>query len=346
MMAGRVVTMVAAITLAVCSHAQVSGPQPLGPLSAPANKQQSVAIVPISEQQRGNVQGAGQVPQPMPSPVVEFDLVNEVRDRISPFSADEVRRLRRELEERERAWFESISKRPPPKAVVSEHRLDLSPGATPPIVRVVLGAGALVSFHDVNSKPWPIKEAENFNSVGVRVSQLSSHVLSVSLKTPAAAGGVGVVLDGLASPITFSVVPGQTETDHRIEMLVPRVLGAGDGGGAASGITSMSVPQLNTNDLSAFLQRIPPAGARSLKVEGPAPADFMAWQYTKDRMVVRTALAVVSPAPYRRHSSSDGTSVYELPLSPVISVSGAGRGFTSVVIGGIQVGSIKGGKNE
>ena len=68
----------------------------------------------------GQGSGPSGQPQPMPSPVVEFDLVQEVQDRISPFSPAEVRRLRSELEERERAWYENLAKKPQPKAVVSE----------------------------------------------------------------------------------------------------------------------------------------------------------------------------------------------------------------------------------
>lgn len=289
-------------------------------------------VVPRGEQ--GRAPGQGGQPQQMPSPVVEFDLVQEVQDRVSPFTPSEVRRLRSELDERERAWYENLGKKAQPKAVVSEYRLDLSPGATPPVVRVALGQGALVTFLSADAKPWAIKEADNFNSKGIRVSQLSSHVLSVSLLTPYATGSVGVILDGLASGLTFTVVPAQAETDHRVEMIIPRVLAAAEGGGAGGG-GSLAMPGLNTAELSRYLLKIPPETAKELKVEG-AP-DLAAWQSAKDRMIVRTALSVVSPAAYRRHSSADGTHVYELPVTPVLTVQGPRATYQTVVIRGIQV---------
>lgn len=285
------------------------------------------------QQPQRSGQGGGQ-PQPMPSPVVEFDLVQESVDRVSPYSPAEVRRLRSELEERERAWYENLSKKPQPKAVVSEYRLDLSPGATPPVVRVTLGHGALVTFLSADAKPWPIKDADNFNVKGMRVEQLSSHVLSVSLLSPYATGSVGVILDGLASGLTFTVVPAQTETDHRVEMIVPRMLQAGSGDGKP-GEPYLPMPGFNTAELAKYLLKIPPQSARELRVENQP--DVTAWQASKDRMIVRTALSVVSPAAFRRHSSADGTRVYELPLTPVITVQGPRATYQTVVINGIQV---------
>jgi len=329
--------MVALATAAVSAIAQAPAGQPSS-LSPPSGvARQGTA----ARSDRPYVVGAGaqgtpgSQPQQMPSPVVEFDLVQEVQDRVSPFSPSEVRRLRSELEERERAWYENLSKKPQPKAVVSEFRLDLSPGATPPIVRVTLGQGALVTFLSADAKPWPIKEADNFNAKGIRVTQLSAHVLSVSLISPYATGSVGVILDGLASGLTFTVVPAQAETDHRAEMIVPRVLALGETTAGDGGVASLSVPNFNTAELSKYLLKIPPETAKELKVEGSP--DVTAWQSAKDRMIVRTALSIVSPAAYRRHSSADGTHVYELPITPVLTVQGPRAIYQTVVVRGIQV---------
>lgn len=303
---------------------------------AQAQPQSAAAKVPNAG---GTVQAPSnaQKPTQMPSPVVDFDIVNEVKDRTAPMTVEEIRRLRMDLAERERAWNENVSKTPPPKPVVSEYRLDLSPGATPPVVRVSMGQGALVTFIGADGKPWPLKEVDNFNSTGIRVSQLSGHVLSVSLKGPYATGSVGVILEDLASGITFGVVPAQHETDHRVELIVPRMY-AQTGGSGPAGATagSFGTPSLNTQDLSAYLLKIPPATARALKVEG-GDGDMTAWQSSKDRIVVRTARAVVSPAAFRRHSSADGTHVYELPATPVLTIQGARASYETVVIGGIQV---------
>lgn len=290
---------------------------------------------------------SGQAPQRMPSPVLDFDIVNEIKDRTAPMSVDEIRRLRIELSERERAWHENVSKLPPPKPVVSEYRLDLSPGATPPVVRVSMGQGALVTFIGADGKPWPLKDVDNFNSTGIRVSQLSGHVLSVSLKAPYATGSVGVILEELATGVTFGVVPAQHETDHRVEMIVPKLFG-GEGGSGASSAGSFSVPSLNTQDLSKYLLKIPPSTARELKVEG-GDGLVVAWQSAKDRIVVRTGRSVVSPAAYRRHSSADGTHVYEFPVTPVLTIQGPRASYETLVISGIQVygaSQPKGGANE
>ena len=321
---------------AVQAFAQATSGVPQAALALPAGpgvQSRQGPAVHVRDEAPG-VRTSGQ-PQPMPSPVVQFDLTQESLDRVSPYSPDEVRRLRSELDERERAWYENLGKKPQPRAVVSEYRLDLSPGASPPVVRVTLGQGALVTFLSADAKPWPIKNSENFNSKGIHVTQLAAHVLSVSLLSPYATGSVGVMLDGLASGITFTVVPAQKETDHRVEMVVPKVFGAGTETDK-DGVESFSpMPGFNTQELSQYLYKIPPATAKALKVEGAA--DVTAWQVGKDRMIVRTALTVVSPASFRRHSSADGTHVYELPLTSVITVQGPRATYQPLVISGIQI---------
>ena len=114
-----------------------------------------------------------------------------------------------------------------------------------------------------------------------------------------------------------------------------RILSASQDGTGSQVGASMSVPSFNTAELSQYLLKIPPESAKELKVEGAS--DVSAWQSSKNRMVVRTALTIVSPAAYRRHSSADGTHVYELPLTPVLSVQGPRATYQTVVVKGIQV---------
>ena len=320
--------------------ATIGGPLVSAQQAAPATRSTSAPAAVIPGLPAPAVQPAA--PMPMPdgagakAPTLSVDLVTDLLDRTSPLTVDEIKRLRSAIAERERAWNENIDSRPPPRARVVEHRQDLSPGITPPIVRVAIGQGALVTFVGADGQPWRVTAAENFNPVGIKVSGLAPHVLSVSLRGPSASGSVGVMLDGVPTGVTFNVVPAQTETDHRVEMVVPLSRQAA----TTNGGEALSIPSLNTAELSAFLQRVPPTQARELAAQG-ASVPVLAWQMGQDRLIVRTTSLVVSPGIYRRHSSSDGTHVFELPLTPVVMLAGPKGGYENVTLSGMNYPSRK-----
>lgn len=62
----------------------------------------------------------------------------------------------------------------------------------------------------------------------------------------------------------------------------------------------------------------------------------MAWQTSGTTMVVRTSALVLSPAWKRRQGSSDGVFVYEIPLTPVVSISEGGE-VRQVAFGNMSV---------
>lgn len=249
-------------------------------------------------------------PAPMPSPKV--DLVNEAIDRTAPLTPEDIMRLRRELEQRAAALNQNASGKPPPRPLHAIYHLDLSPNrdVSPPVVRVSLGQGAVVSFLDSTGKPWPFKLADNYGEErGIGMSRFSDHQISVWQKFPGAMGSVSVALDGIPTAVTFTVVAEQNETDHHVQMIVPRF----KDGPPANVISQGSIPAVGTADLYDYLLRTPPKGARKLTVSGASGAT--AWQTSTSKMVVRTEALLTSAI---RYFSLDGVGVYEVPLSPLV----------------------------
>lgn len=255
-------------------------------------------------------------PEPMPAPMPQRDLVQAALDRQAPLTADEVRQLLQELGKRNRAGLENHTGKPPAKPVTSVETLDLSPGATPPVVRVAPGQGAVLSFADAAGRPWPIADDLNFNSAAYEVKLIAPHLYTVALKQPAGAS-LSIVLKDLPRPVVVTVIPAGDEVDYLKEFTVPRFLGnkppttvavAANGGALA----------YNAAELLDYLYRTPPKQARQLAVVGMP--GVMAWQNSTTTMVVRTAGLLVIPAWKRRHASTDGMAVYEVPLSPVVTV--------------------------
>jgi intracellular multiplication protein IcmK len=273
------------------------------------------------------------LPQPrpgaMPSPVPARSRVQEALDQVAPLNPDEIVELRKKILERQRAASENVTGRNPARPVTSSETLDLSPGASPPVIRVARGEGAVISFVDAAGRPWEIQDDLNFNARAFAVKLLGPHLYSVSLKAPEPSHLV-VVLKGLARPISVTAVPAVEEADYIKEFVVPRFV---DGLAPATVASAANEGALafNAPELLNYLYRTPPASARALKVQGLP--DVLAWQISPSRMVVRTSGQVVIPAFFRRHGSSDGAAVFEVPLSPVVSVTQGGALHRVQIVG-------------
>lgn len=265
---------------------------------------------------RQRMPGAQPQGAPMPSPLPARNLVQDSLDQSVPMDSDEIRRFLTELLKRNQAATENYTGRSPAKPVTSVESLDLSPGATPPVVRVAMGQGAVISFADAAGRPWPIADDINFNAAAYEVKLIAPHLYTVKLNKPAAAN-ITVVLKDLPRPIVITALPATDEADYLKEFTVPRFI---DGVAPPSVVTAVSTGglALNAPELLNYLYRTPPKEAKALGVLGMP--GVMAWQNGPTTMVVRTSGLLVIPAWMRRHSSTDGVSVYEIPLSPVVTV--------------------------
>lgn len=269
----------------------------------------------------------------MPSPVTgatrpQTDLVEDTIDRVAPLTPQEVIRLRKELDSRNNALTENI--KTPPKPVTRLVRLDLSPGNAPEVIRIAPGEGTVVTFVDAAGKPWPLAEGASFNGDAVDVQKFGDNGLSIGMRQNNRVGNAVVLLADMPSPISFSIVPGQREVDYSVQMAVPRYRsGSIDMVGAASG-----QPTFNGPELLNYLLKTPPSSAQKLTIEGLPGAT--AWQITPSKMVLRTDALVANPAWFRKQSSGDGMSVYELPISPVVLVAVGGR-YVSAKIQGFGI---------
>lgn len=260
-------------------------------------------------------------PSPMPTPLPEpISRVQQALEQVAPLEPAEVSDLMGKLYERQRAAGQNVTGQRPAKPITSAETLDLSPGATPPVLRIAIGQGSVISFVDAAGRPWEIVDDLNFNDRAYSVRLLGPHLYAITLKSRETAH-VTVVLKGLPRPISITAVPATQETDYIKEFMVPRFI---DGQPPASVASSAQEGALafNAPELLNFLYRTPPKGARQLSVSGLP--DVTAWQTGPTKMVVRTGGQVVIPAFSRRHGSSDGAAVFEVPLTPVVSITQGG----------------------
>src|SRR3546814_3607450 len=80
------------------------------------------------------------------------------------------------------------------------------------------------------------------------------------------------MLKGLATPVTFTVIPGVDNTDYRVDLRVP---GIAPGAAPSLGNYASQNP-VGSADLMAYLYGQTPDGASPLRVQGPA--GVKAWQ--------------------------------------------------------------------
>lgn len=289
--------------------------------TAPVQQGQPAAATPA--QYAGNPSQVANV-APLPNPTVSpplVDIPQEVLNRLAPANAVELRKIIQELVERQGAAVTPFNSSIQTKA--SQYVVDLSPGATPPVIRVATGVGATVNFVDAGGNPWPITFANNFHAEAATITQMAPHVLSVAANSPHLRGSVGVMLNGLTTPVNFIVTPAQDATDYRVDLLIPGM--SPDAPPMVGAIQSR--PDIAAGNLSDYLYGATPAGATRLEVKGVGTNDTTtrAWQDKNGNLVLRTSARVVSPGWYDMLPALDGTSVYQLPSSPVVRVSVNGK---------------------
>lgn len=274
----------------------------------------------------------GSVPPPVVVP--QIPITEDALNRIAPLTADEVLELRKEMQRRRQAVQQVIE--PVAKPVRRAITLDMSATSAPEVVRVTQGQGAVIAFYDAAGRPWPVTVGDSY-STRLDVALFGTNGLSVGLKSPLIGRtNLAILLQGLDTPVVLSVLPAGDETDVSLEVQVPKYVPSLPAPVSAA----HQMASLNSAELLDYLLGTPPNAARALATSS---AVVKAWQTSPDRMIVRTTALVAAPAWTRRQSSGTGVTVYEMPLSPVVTVAVDGalslvrfEGFAGTSAGGSQ----------
>lgn len=258
-------------------------------------------------------------PEAAPSPLLGQTTVsqeafsNTVRNMM-PLSPDQIRTLRYLFDQSQRAAA-TYPGALPPKPTSSSVIVNLSPGATPPVIRLRAGYISSLVFLDSTGEPWPISAYDlgNPKSFNIQWDQKGNTLLVQALDSYQA-GNLAVMLKDHDTPVMLTLFPGQQEVDYRVDLRVP-----GLGPNAVPMVSGL--PAVESPKLLDFLNGVPPSGAKQLHVVG-GPAQ--AWVIGK-HMIIRTPLTLLSPSWVASMSSPDGTHVYELIRTPVVLASERGK---------------------
>lgn len=248
-----------------------------------------------------------EVPPPRP-PTLRDQAFQELLNKISPLTPEQIIEMRKAQDRTQRA----VATAPdvPPRPVSSTLVIDLSPGMTPPIVRLGSGYVSSLVFLDSTGMPWPIADyslgdPKNFNLQWDR----KTNTIFMQSNTTYASGNLAVRLANLDTPVMLSLVSGQKEMDYRVDLQV-----RGRGPNARAAVVGDVLPAGPDPLLLSVLDGVPPAGSIELQVTCGCG---LAWLY-KNKMIFRTHLTILSPAWVSTVSSGDGTRVYEMAPTPLI----------------------------
>jgi intracellular multiplication protein IcmK len=240
----------------------------------------------------------------------------QLTDKVSPLTPEQIIQLRKDQDNAQRAV--ATFPTTPPRPVSSTLTVDLSPGVTPPIIRLAAGFVTSIVFLDVTGQAWPIADYSLGNPKNFNLQwDKKTNTLFIQSTTAYNTGNLAIRLANLDTPIMLSLVSGQREVDYRIDLQVN-----GRGPNALAALVGDGLPSAISFNLLSVLDGVPPPGSTELEV----CATFgRAWITAQGKLIFRTKLTVLSPAWSSTVSSADGTHVYEMTPTPLILASRNGK---------------------
>lgn len=212
---------------------------------------------------------------------------------------------------------------------ITSQTISLSPGDATPVVRVAPGRPTYIVFEDITGAPWPL-EYPPINHSGSKRFYVSGFTdkpfVTIQPLVTYGNGDVGVILKDLPVPVSLvlaNVEPAAIDKvykyDSRVNIRIPRR------GPLAplNTITTVNKIALTDPELQSLLDGIPPKDANRLKTDNKRVS---VWRRA-DKLYVRSELE--SRTQFSKTlSSADGTHVYEMEISPFITMMEQGSTIT------------------
>lgn len=249
------------------------------------------------------------------------EAFNQLLEEVNPFTEKQIE----ELKEAERLNKGAMQKQySTPNPVSNTIQVDLSPGAQPPVVRAHTNFVSALVFSDSNGQKWPIID---YNLAGGKKFNIkwdrASNVMFLQANAEFASANMVVRLKDLDPPVTIMLVSGQKYVDYKLDLQV-----MSSGPNSTDPIPGDHIKKsLAKPALISALDGINPKEYAELKTSTP---EVRAWR-KKDSIIVRSKLALLSPGWSESLSSSDGTKVYLVNVTPKLLLSSNGKIITVTI---------------
>lgn len=267
-------------------------------------------------------QGSADGMAPLP-PLNPADLYTTTRKLIAPYTPSQIPQLH-QLYQQEHAASALKPIAPVPK--ISSITVSLAPGASLPIVRTMAGYGSSLVFTDATGAPWPLQAPPTISSSeAFHVQWLpDTGLVMIWPNTEYGEANLVVVLKGMDTPIMVQVINGNPTKvektqifDARLDLRIAR-----EGPNARAPVGGSSQIALYDHTMQSILDGVPPDGSHQLTFDGSAPGTTI--YEVGQTMYVRTPYPLRS-AFEKSMAAADGTSVYSMPPSPIVTLSAGGQ---------------------
>ncbi|NNM58803.1 MAG: type IV secretion protein IcmK [Legionellales bacterium] len=249
---------------------------------------------------------------------IDNNAFKNVEQQAFPLTPEQIKELNNMLDETQRAQA-AAPHDSPPQPLSSSLMVSLSPGSTPPVIRLSRGFVSSLVFVDSTGAEWPIESYDIGNPSAFNITwDKKSNTLMIQAHSGYTYGNLAVKLQNLNTPVMLTLIPGQKVVDYRIDL---RIEGLGPnakpGSMQFSGLPSQADPVLLN-----ILDGVPPEGAKRLSVSSSV---VQVWVVNDKTMYIRTAFTLISPAWLSKMSSADGMNAYQLQVTPMLLLSRYGK---------------------
>lgn len=239
---------------------------------------------------------------------------NLIRQRF-PLTPEQIVRLRQIFDTSE--FAKASTPGTPPKPTATSQLVNLSPGSTPPVIRLSQGFVSSLVFLDMTGAPWPISAYDLGDPSAFNIQwDKSGNTLMIQALKLYNYGNLAVRLKGLNTPVMLTLIPGQKAVDYRVDLRLP-----GYGPNAKNVAVVQNLPASASDILLHILEGVPPPGSQRLVISG---GDARGWLFN-EKMYIRTNLTILSPGWIESMTSADGMHAYEMQKSPVLLISWHGK---------------------
>lgn len=247
--------------------------------------------------------------------IIDNKAFKDMTRNIYPLNPEQIVRLKQVYQNNEYAQASTAGT--PPKPTATSQFVNLSPGSTPPVIRLSQGFVSSLVFLDSTGAPWPIAAYDLGDPSAFNIQwDKTGNTLMIQAMRLYNYGNLAVRLRGLNTPVMLTLIPGQKAVDYRVDLRVQ-----GYGPNAKSMPLEEGIPPAANDLLLHVLDGVPPPGSKRLTISG---GDARGW-ISNDKMYIRTNLTILSPGWLASMTSADGTHAYEMQKSPVLLVSWHGK---------------------
>lgn len=244
------------------------------------------------------------------------------REKLLPMEPDEIKDLRRAINEVERAQNEPIT-----GVNFRIRNVTYNPDSNQPLVIMVAdGYAAQVEFYDASGQPWSIRrdgvvgDADSFSR---KVMGEQRHISSFSLSSRYRQSNAAVVLEGMPTTIPVLLKGSDSVVDGRVSVTIPKL------GPNASVLPVFSHEMDNvSSDLVSLQGGVAPAGAKRLRVSGVSGAE--AW-YDGEFLYLGLPGRLLNPPPINGLISPTGRHLYKISPATYFTVSVNGERLVATV---------------